>query len=573
MPAATRIIGCIVFIFLSITSVKADHITGGEMFYTSSVNTDGTIQYSVTLKLFMRCSSGRQFNNPAVVSIFNRVTHARITNINVNLSNEETVSLKDAGPCVTNPPLVCYVIGTYRFDVALAPSADGYLLGSQVNFRISGIANLERGYSNIGATYTSEIPGFDQVANGPANSSAKFIGSDLVVVCANNRFSYSFAASDPDGDLLRYSFCNAYVSGSASFNNNSVPPPNPPYSSVPYGAAFGGSAPLGSQVKIDSKTGLITGTAPPTGVYVVTVCVEEMRNGVVIATQRKDLQIAIAACDIAAAQLEPEYQLCRNTKTITLTNLSASVLIRSQNWEITSAAGTRVFETTGNNISYTFADTGLFTIRLVINRGLTCSDSTIAIARVYPGFVPAFSSSGICFNRPTTFVNKSTTVYGSIQAYHWDFGDVGLQSDTSNLANPNYTYNSMGQKFPVLTAVNTNGCRDTAKRVVAIFDKPPLNFAFKDTLICNRDSVQLSSAGNGILQWSPSTFIINSNTASPTVFPKTTTVYYATLNDEGCINRDSVRIRVTDKVNLVAMQDTIICQGDAIQLKRSFGRI
>lgn len=515
----------------------------------------------------MRCNSGRQFNNPAVVSIFNRVTHARVTNISVPLSNEENISLSDAGPCVTNPPVVCYVIGTYRFDVALEPSVDGYELSSQVNFRISGIANLSQGYSNIGATYTAEIPGNSQVANGPVNNSAKFIGSDLVVVCANNRFSYSFAASDPDGDVLRYSFCNAYVSGNASFNNNSVPPPDPPYYSVPYGSAFSGSAPLGNQVNINPQSGLISGTAPPTGVYVVTVCVEEIRNGVVIATQRKDLQIAIASCDIAAAQLEPEYQLCRDTKTISVVNLSTSVLIRSQDWEITSAAGAKIFDTTGNKLEYTFADTGLYTITLVINRGQSCTDSSKAIARVYPGFKPAFTFSGICFKKPTTFTNNSSTVYGSIKGYQWEFGEVDLTGDTSIAANPVYTYSSMGSKFAVLTAFNTNGCRDTTSRAVLIYDKPPLNFNFQDTLICNKDSVQLVTNGNGIIQWDPSPSLINPSSQSPIAIPKTTTWYYVTLNDQGCINHDSLRVRVTDKVNLVVMKDTVICQGDAIQLK------
>ncbi len=515
----------------------------------------------------MRCNSGRQFNNPAVISIFNRSTHARVTDISVPLLNEETIRLSDAGPCVTNPPVVCYVIGTYRFDIALEPSVDGFELSSQVNFRIAGISNLTQGYSNTGATYTAEIPGNSQVGNGPVNNSAKFIGSDLVVVCANNRFSYSFAASDADGDVLRYSFCNAYISGNASFNNNSVPPPDPPYFSVPYGPAFSGSAPLGNQVSIDPKTGLITGTAPPTGVYVVTVCVEEIRNGIVIATQRKDLQIAIAACDIAAAELKPEYQLCRDTKTISVTNLSTSVLIRSQNWMITSAAGTQIFETTGTKLDYTFADTGLYTIKLVINRGQSCSDSTKATVRVYPGFKPAFTFSGICFTKPTNFTNTSTTVYGSMQAYQWDFNDSESDADTSLIANPFYTYKSMGPKFAVLTAFNTNGCIDTASRLVPIYDKPPLNFGFRDTLICNKDSLQLLTNGNGTIQWNPSPTLLNPSSPSPIVFPKVSTWYYVTLNDQGCINRDSVRVRVTDKVNLLAMGDTVICQGDAIQLK------
>src|SRR5262249_41521532 len=153
--------------------------------------------------------------------------------------------------------------------------------------------------------YTTEIPGTTEIASAPQNNSARFTGSDLVVICANGPFNYSFAASDDDGDELRYSFCNAYVAGGGGRGADGAPPSLPPYQPVPYGSGFSSSAPLKDRVKIDPKTGLITGIAPDEGVYVVTVCVEEVRSGKVIAVQRKDLQINIANCKVAAAALLP----------------------------------------------------------------------------------------------------------------------------------------------------------------------------------------------------------------------------------------------------------------------------
>jgi gliding motility-associated-like protein len=50
------------------------------------------------------------------------------------------------------------------------------------------------------------------------------------------------------------------------------------------------------------------------------------------------------------------------------------------------------------------------------------------------------------------------------------------------------------------------------------------------------------------------------------VSPLTTTNYYVDLDDNGCQNRDSVLVRVVNQVSLDVMQDTIICQGDAIKL-------
>src|SRR4051812_9449506 len=277
----------IIFILLVVVlqlKVKADHITGGEMYYTFIGVANNENLYKCTLKLFMRCNSGRQFANPTIVSIFSKATGIRIRDVTVQLINQQQISLANNNACITNPPVVCYEVGLYEFNFSVPPSPDGYILASQVNYRIAGISNLTPGYGLIGATYTAEIPGTSSDAGAPVNNSAHFTGSDLVVVCANNSMSYSFAAQDADGDQLEYSFCEAYQSGTSSQGTASPPPP---YQSVPYGSGFSGSAPLAGLVHINPHSGLITGIAPPAGIYVVTVCVNEIRNGVVIATQRK----------------------------------------------------------------------------------------------------------------------------------------------------------------------------------------------------------------------------------------------------------------------------------------------
>ena len=188
-----------IFVCCLYVHARADHITGGEMFYTYVGLVNGNHQYNFTLKLYMRCNSGRVFNNPTIISIFNRANGDRIKDLDVPLNRQETIQLNDPDPCISNPPIVCYQIGYYDFVLALPASVDGYLVAGQVNFRVAGIANLYPGYSQIGATYTAEIPGLSGSAK---NTSARFTGSDLVIVCANNPFSYSFAASDIDKDEL-----------------------------------------------------------------------------------------------------------------------------------------------------------------------------------------------------------------------------------------------------------------------------------------------------------------------------------------------------------------------------------
>lgn len=556
------VIGCL--LLLMQFSTRADHITGGEMSYTYMGESGGKHTYAITAKLFMDCYSNRRLPDPAYFGVFDKTNGSRITDLSIKMLRQDRLLLSNPGPCITNPPNVCYDIGLYEFIVSLPASAEGYVIAIQVVYRVQGISNLSAGYGNIGATYTSEIPGNSKVPSGPQNNSARFTGDDMVVICANNAFSYSFAAEDKDNDQLRYSFTSAFVGGSGGGGTN-FPPVAPPYSSVPYGSNYGADAPLGGHVKINANTGLITGVAPGDGVYVVTVQVEEVRNGVVIATQRKDLQIRITACTIASASMPPEYMLCKNSQTIELANLSTSPLITSTNWELYDSKGNAIFNSSSPVTSFTFPDTGTYSVKLIINRNQQCSDSTITTAYVYPGFVPDFTVNGICFKKPTQFFDASVTRYGQVNSWEWDFGD-GTGNDRSVIKSPTYTYQYMGNKNVRLVATNTKGCRDTAYKTVGIVDKPPLSLAFRDTLICIPDALMLQAIGNGVFSWTPGTAMVNGNTATPTVNPVTTTTYTVHLDDNGCLNHDSVKVRVVDHVTLQAMNDTTICQGDTIQL-------
>lgn len=562
-----KIVACWVLLMGFLSAVRADHITGGEMSYTLVGVSNGVYHYRVVAKLFMDCYSGRQLPNPAIFGVFNKATGQRMTDISVSMSHQQNLSLANADPCITNPPRVCYEIGHYTFDVKVPAAELGYIITIQVIYRVNGIANLIPGYGNVGATYTAEIPGTAAQPNGPQNNSAKFIGSDLVVICANNNFNYNFGAQDPDGDELRYSFCEAYQGGNGGgFGTNTSPSP-PPYSSVPYHYDYGSGSPLGLSVKIDPNTGMITGIAPREGIYVVTVCVEEIRNGVVIAVQRKDLQIRITDCTIAAASIQPEYMLCKDSKTIHLINNSQSPLITSYYWELFDAEGSILFTSTNSTATYTFADTGTYNVKLVINRNGQCSDSAYSVARVYPGFRPDFTYNGICYTKPSVFTDATTSEYGNVNSWRWDFGEIGITTDISDEQNPTYTYPTMGNKNVRLIVTNSLGCRDTTVKTLPVVDKPPLTVRFRDTLICTPDNVQLEAIGNGTFSWTPGENIADAETATPTVAPTTTTTYVVMLDDNGCINFDSVRVRVVDHVTLQAMSDTVICQGDTIRLR------
>lgn len=547
-------------LLISISSF-ANHITGGEMYYTLTSQSGNSYTYHVVLKLYRDCFAppgAAPLDDDASISIFNNGSFASVWNSTVKRNKIVHLELGSPNPCINNPPPVCYDVGYYEFDVTLPEVAQGYTIAYQRCCRIVGINNLI-GSNNVGATYTAQIPGNGSIASGPANNSAQFAGQDTVVVCAHNSFVYNFGAKDPDGDSLSYSFCSAYTGGTTTDPRPTVPA-NPPYTSVPYSASYSASSPLGSNVQLDTHTGKITGIAPDVGIYVVTVCVTEYRNGIVIATQRKDLQIKVGDCSSSTPALDPQYITCDGYN-LTFSNHNNSPLIHTYEWSFgdASPASTEIKPT------HTFADTGVYKIKLVVNRGDICSDSATALAKVYPGFFPGFIFNGICVNKPTQFLDTSHTKYGSINSWNWDFGDPSSTTDVSQLQNPSYTYSKTGTNSVRFIVTSDKGCIDTITHNVAIIDKPPLRLEPSDTLICNGDNVQLSAVGNGIFNWTGSN-IINGNTATPTVSPSSTSDYIVTLDDNGCVNRDTVRVRVVDYVTLEAMPDTVICATDSVQL-------
>jgi len=513
----------------------------------------------------MLCSSVRQFDNPAILSVFGKATNQRVLNTNVSIARTETISLNNTNQCISNPPVVCYKVAYYETTISLPASAGGYIISYQVNFRVDNMNNLQPGYNRVGASFAAEIPGSSSLEKAYENNRAKFGDNDLSIVCASNAFSYRFTATDADGDELRYYMCEAYQGGGRSdFGNEQVPPDPPPYGAVPYGPGYSGSMPLGAKVDIDPQTGMISGTAPSSGTYVIAVCVAEYRNHVLIATQRKDFQVTIAPCTLTSAELPSAYMLCSDSKTISLANNSISPMVHSYYWEIAAGNGVPLFTSTEPLPSYTFTDTGTYQVKLVINRDEKCIDSASAFAKVYPGFVPGFNFSGICLNKPTGFTDVSTSVYGVVNHWNWFFDD-GIAGDS--IANPSHTYTAEGTKDVQLIVANSVGCIDTINRPVTVMEKPPVGLAFRDTLICLDDTLRLMANGSGNFTWSPVQGMQNSNSATPVVSPKTSTLYYVELNDQDCTNKDSVMVNVVDHVNLDIMKDTIVCSNDAVPLQ------
>jgi gliding motility-associated-like protein len=559
--------------FFGFFASRAAHITGGEMIYNFVSATATSKTYNITLLLF------RDENCPPPcaampanvwIGIYNLDTRSLFGgNANgiydVNLNRTASVPIVNVPTCISNPPTLNYTVGYYTFTVTLPNNSNGYTISYQTCCRIDGISNIS---NQTGATYTCTIPGTNQLAASEHNSNARF-NQGISIACYNLPFTLDFSATDPDGDQLVYSFCYAYNGGTAQ-NSANIVPDAPAYGSVFYTNGFNGGNPLGNQASINSSTGIISGIAPDAGKYVVSVCVSEFRNGVLIGGARKDFIVTIAPCDLPKALLKTPYYISCDGYTLSFANLSSSPLNNSSYWDFGDPASGANNTSTLQSPSHTFSDTGTFIIKLVVNRGSECPDSATAPVRVYPGFRPGFKdNSPMCKDKPVQFTDTTYARYGVVDYWHWDFGVSGVTNDTSNIRNPTYTFSQVNTYDVTLIVATSKGCTDTITHPVSIYDKPSFS-GNNDTLICSVDTIRLQTiAGSpGSVTWTPNYNISNTGVFNPLVSPDVTTTYIATFSDNfGCTANDSITVNVVDTVTLSMPRDTSICRSDTVLLR------
>jgi gliding motility-associated-like protein len=556
-------------LFLSalVSPVYAKHIKGGEVHYTylgPSATRPGYDRYELRLRLFISCQSTQgQLETSVVLGVYRSSDGFHVDNVVANLSRSSIINLEKPSPCIIHPSPVCYWIREFTVIEELAKDPEGYMVIFQRCCRIDGINNILPNI-NVGASYFCQIQGTNSVGQNGVNSNPDFGIKDTVLICQGKRFQLDYSAYDAEGDSLTYEFAPGYYGGSS--NNAVVTNPGPPNSWIQLGyrAGYSGLLPMGRNVAINRQTGLISGTAPSGGDYVVCVLVKEYRSGIMISAHRKDFIIHVDdRCDFPSADLAPNYITCNGFHYSFQNQAANSPLIHSYYWDFGVPGQTNDTSTAAHPI-FTFPDTGVYIVKFYVNKNETCSDSTSTLMSVFPGFFPGFSSLGTCILNPVIFNDTTKSSYGRVAFWSWNFGDNATTADTSGLQNPNWKYSDTGVKNVTFIVANTKGCRDTVSQTVHLMDKPPIVFPFQDTLICNIDTLQLHAVGYGNFSWSPSTDIINPGSPDPLVYPKTDTWYTATLDQSGCINHDSLLVRVVDHVTLFPGNDSTICLGDTI---------
>jgi gliding motility-associated-like protein len=569
-----RFLFVILFSFVAYVSF-ANHTEGGWMYYEylgpgSAANTS---KYRVTLKQYTKCElTPGQNETSAPFTFFNAGTSVQVLNITVPISQSFTINncpTVACQPCINNPPDICYRIRVFETVVELPNTPSGYIVAYQRCCRIINIVNVQAPSNNYGETWTVRIPG-TAIPDAEKNTSAFFAQNDTAIICTNSSFTFDFSATDINNDSLVYSFVSAFTGGGQSMGNTcaTCPTPNPstapPFSTIPFSSGFSGTSPLGPPVTINSQTGIVSGIAPASGIYVVTALVSEYKRGtnIKIAEVRKSLHIEVADCSITRADLDPDYTSCDGF-TVNFKNNGPPANIQTYDWDFGDGN-----TSTQPTPTHTYADTGIYLLKLVVNQGLPCSASDSAFVKVYPGFFPAFDILGKCRNTPIQFLDRTTANFGTPNKWNWNFGDISSPANTSILQNPTHIYNTIGSYTVTLIVYSDKGCNDSISIPIDILDQPPLTLQPKDTLICAIDTLQLNAIGAGSFFWTPNYMISNVNIPDPLVSPDITTTYRVQLTDAfGCTGSDTIRVRVVNNVTQFAGADTSICRTDPVVLQ------
>lgn len=536
--------------------VQATHIVGGEMNYRCL----GNQQYEVVLTVFRDCYNGVPFfDDPASVGVFD-AAGGLIANLQIPFVEDDTLKPVLTGECFVLPPNACVHTTTYRAVVTLPPSPGGYTLAYQRCCRNKTILNIVSPDST-GATFSIYI---SEDALAACNTSPEFKEWPPIYICVNEPIDFDHSAEDPEGDSIVYRLCTPF-DGAVLGNPQPSPPFKPPYEEVvwrdpPYNLAnVMGGVPLA----IDPVSGLLTGVPNTIGQFVVGICADEFRDGKLISSTRRDFQYNVGICGMTVSSFASPDVHCGLT--VKFENLSANA--DSFQWYFD--VDNDLFATSNAySPTFTYPDTGTYTVMLIAEPGDKCVDTLVRQIRVVRKGIDADFS----FLFPTCkdslalqVTDKSKDSVSMIVSWDWRLTSGSSRIHLSDKPSPSFTLDTAGVWILRLIVTSENGCRDTAQ---SVFPIRLATIPWPDTLwqICEGDSISLNpSSGpyNGLsYTWSPNVGLSNPSIPNPIAFPDSTITYRIISTTMSGLCRDTafVTVNVNPPLSLIPPEDTAVCQ-------------
>ncbi|MEE9439422.1 MAG: hypothetical protein V3V14_10510, partial [Saprospiraceae bacterium] len=291
--------------------VNAKHIVGGDVTYECKGINGNKVKFEITFTMYRDSKgNGAAFDAAARFGIFkghgNNWTYVGVKEqapLDINAVNIDT-----GNPCLVVPSGIGVEKGVYRFEVELEVSeTESYMIAYQRCCRNNTIFNIVDP-DVTGAVFSVTI---SPIAQSVCDDSPIWNGFPPVVICANTVLNFDHSATDSNGDQIVYSFCNPIAAGGidgVNFGNAEsctgiTPKPidcGPPFDLVQFKLPdYRVDIPLGNGVAMNQSSGLISGIPTVVGQFVVGVCAQTFRNGVLIGSISRDFQFNVTPCEIS----------------------------------------------------------------------------------------------------------------------------------------------------------------------------------------------------------------------------------------------------------------------------------
>ncbi|MGB3948810.1 MAG: PKD-like domain-containing protein [Bacteroidia bacterium] len=580
----------VILFFLVIVSFKSfsTHIVGGEIYYDCL----GGNNYRITLKLYRDCFNGlAPYDNPATIFIFDS-TGTFLDSVCVPFPGSVVLPFPISNPCLTPPTNICYEEAIYQTTINLPNLAGGYNLVYQRCCRNGTILNLVNP-GDVGSSYVAHVP---DPALAVCNSSPHYNNFPPIFLCSGVPLVFDHSATDSDGDSLHYTLCDPFtgldancpiLGPQASSNCNSPIADPPAYPFVPWLSPYSGSYPMSSSpaLAVDPTTGLMTGTPNMIGQWVIGVCVEEYRNGVLLSVNKRDFQFNVVECGIPVASIPTLQPFCFGTPS----NFSqTSINAFTYHWDF---GETGLTNDTSNLFapSWTYTSLGTYNVSLIVNPNTLCTDTTIIPVTVYP--LPTMTSnnatsicSGNTLNVPLTANTASTFTWLATSN-----ANVTGESTTSQSGSPinntltNNTASNQNVLYTVTPTSNPGGCVGNPQTVTVTVNALPV-VNTPDQTICNGVSLNLGITSNiaSTYTWSATdntnttgetTTQQSGNTITDLISNPTGTIQQvvyavvATSTANGCVApAQNINVDVIPPPTMIPINDSGLCSGSVFNM-------
>ncbi len=463
--------------FMNTFCANASHIIGGDIYYDYLGNNN----YKFVLTLYRDCASdGAEFDNPLMLSVY-MANGSSYQTIQVPFTGSVFIPLDFDNPCATAPGGICVERAIYETVLNLPPIQGGYNISYQRCCRGPSIVNIVNP-DDTGLTLTTHVPGIE--TGFTDNSSPRFTNYPPFLLCNNEQIAFDHVATDPDGDQLVYSMATPF-SGGNSFDPAPVAPA-PPYFPVQWVGGFTPQDPLGpgSLTQIDAD-GLLLVNPNLMGLFVVGVRVQEFRNGLLISETIRDFLFKVMDCNITMQAILP---LQENLTTFVSYCQGMTVQFENNSYGGSSYAWDFGVAEQSNDVSaifeptYTYPGPGDYVATLIVNPGLTCTDTAYMSVTVGNPFSVGWSAEdSICIIGNSFDFNLLSSNENA--NFEWFFGFEASIENWSGANVPLVSFSNPG--FHTIYLSGDDGdCVTTFEDSIYIFDEPSVEIDLPDYLSC-----------------------------------------------------------------------------------------